>query len=101
MAMRPASRMTVQNGIHFQMCEVMTAPSASHRELSSQPGPSMPKTLNRKLLIRPHSPLSIQWIEMNEGSAGIAHGSTKTSSRDLTHHPLRMKKPDSSSAPNI
>ena len=99
--MRPASRITVQNGIHFQMCDVMTAPSASQREVSSQPGPLMPKTFHRKLLSRPHSPFSIQWIEMNAGSAGSAHGSTKTSSSALTHQPRRMKKPDSSSATNI
>ena len=79
----------------------MTEPRASQREVSSQPGPSTPKTFHRKLLNRPHWPFSIQWIEMKEGSAGIAQGSTKISSRPFTHQPRRMKKPDSSSAPNI
>src|SRR5215831_5187325 len=99
--MRPARRMTVQNGIHFQICEVITEPSASQRDVSSQPGPSTAKTLHRTLLRSPHCPLSIQWIDMNEGSAGTAQGSTKISNRPLTHQPRRMKKPDNSSAPNI
>src|ERR1043166_8038766 len=99
--MRPASRITVQNGIHFQICDQITEPSASQREVSSQPGPSTPKKTHSMLLIRPHWPLSIQWIEMNEGSAGTAHGSTKISNSHFTHQARRMKKPDISSAPNI
>ena len=74
--MRPASRMTVQNGIHFQICEAMTEPSASQREVSSQPGPSMWKRSHSVLLIKPHWPFSIQWIERKVGSAGTAQGST-------------------------
>jgi hypothetical protein len=56
--------------------KAITDPSASHREVSSQPGPSMPKKAYSALLMRPHSPLSIQWIEMKAGSAGTAQGST-------------------------
>jgi hypothetical protein len=41
------------------------------------------------------------YIEGRAGSAGIAQGSTKISSRTFTHQPRRMKKPDNSSAPNI
>ena len=37
---------------------------------------------------------------MNVGSAGTAHGSTKTISSALLHQPCRMKKPDSSNARN-
>ena len=77
----------------------MAEPKASHRELS-QDGPSAPKTIHKKLLISPHSPFSIQWIEMKLGSAGTAHGRTKSSSSPLTHQPGRMKKPDSKSAKN-
>ena len=54
-----------------------------------------------RLLSRPYSPFSIQWIEMKVGSAGTAHGSTKIISSALTHQPGRMKKPDSNSARNI
>src|SRR5438067_8669700 len=97
--MRPASRMTVQNGVHFQTCENTAEPSASQRELS-QEGPSMPKAIHRKLFTSPHSPFSIQWIEMKVGRAGTAHGSTKTSNSAFVHQPGRIKKPDSRSARN-
>ena len=91
--------MTVQNGVHFQTCENTAEPSANHRELS-QDGPSTPNTIHRKLLIRPHSPFSIQWIEMKVGRAGIAQGNTKTSKSAFVHQPGRIKKPDSRSARN-
>src|SRR5712671_1007016 len=91
--------MTVQNGVHFQTCENTAEPSANHRELS-QDGPSTPKTIHKKLLIRPHSPFSIQWIEMKLGNSGTAQGRTKIISRPLTHQPGRMKKPDNMSARN-
>src|SRR5205807_4566407 len=96
---RPASRITVQNGVHVQTCEKIAEPRASQRELS-QDGPSSPKTIYRKLLTSPHSPLSIQWIEMKVGSAGTAQGSTKISSSVFVHQPGRMKKPDNSNARN-
>src|SRR5437764_7218061 len=99
MDIRPASRMTVQNGVHFQTCEKIAEPSANHRELS-QDGPSTPNTIHRKLLTKPHSPFSIQWIEMKVGSAGTAQGSTNTSKSAFVHQPGRMKKPDSNSARN-
>src|SRR5437588_6300633 len=92
MDIRPASRMTVQNGVHFQTCENTAEPSANHRELS-QDGPSTPNTIHRKLLIRPHSPFSIQWIEMKVGRAGIAQGNTKTSKSAFVHQPGRIKSP--------
>src|SRR5258708_2675531 len=96
---RPASRITVQNGNHFQICEQMAVPSASQRSLS-QDGPSTPNRLYSALLSRPHSPFSIQWIEMNVGSAGTAQGRTKISSSNFVHQPGYMKKPDSISAKN-
>src|SRR5919201_6366777 len=74
-------------------------PSASQRELS-QDGPSAPKTIHKKLLTSPHSPFSIQWIEIKVGNAGTAQGRTKISSSTFVHQPGRMKKPDSSSAKN-
>ena len=50
--------------------------------------------------MNPHSPFSIQWIEMNVGIAGTAQGRMKTSSKALTHRLRWMKKPDSSRARN-
>ncbi len=47
---------------------------------------------------KPHSPFSIQWIEMKVGNAGTAQGSTKIISNTFVHQPGRMKKPDSISA---
>ena len=52
------------------------------------------------LLSRPHSPFSIQWIEMKVGNAGTAQGRTKTINSAFVHQPGRMKKPDSNSARN-
>src|SRR5438067_5328369 len=95
----PASRITVQNGSHLQTWEHTAEPRASQRELSHD-GPSTPNTIYKKLLSKPHSPFSIQWIEMKLGSSGTAQGSTKISSRPLTHQPGRMKKPDNRSARN-
>src|SRR3979411_880114 len=91
--------MTVQKGVHFQTCENTAEPSANHRELS-QDGPSTPNTIHRKLLIRHHSPFSIQWIEMKAGRAGTAQSNPKPSKRALAHPPGRIKKPDSRSARN-
>src|ERR1051326_1886047 len=91
--------MTVQNGVHFQTSSAPPEPSANHREFS-QDGPSTPNTIHRKLLTRPHSPFSIQWIEIKVGSAGTAQGRTKTSKSAFVHQPGRMKKPDSRSARN-
>src|SRR5437763_16715603 len=77
----------------------MAEPSASQRELSHE-GPSRPNTMYRKLLTRPHSPLSIQWIEMKVGNAGTAQGSTKISNSVFVHQPGRMKKTDRNSERN-
>src|SRR5438874_11924658 len=85
--------MTVQNGVHFQTCENTAEPSANHRELS-QDGPSTPNTIHRKLLIRPHSPFSIQWIEMKVGRAGIAQGNTKTGRTASATSPGAKKRPN-------
>ena len=52
------------------------------------------------LLRKPHSPFSIQWIEMNVVICGTAQGRTKIISSTFIHQPGRMKKPDSSSARN-
>src|SRR5579862_3770783 len=98
-AIRPARRMTVQNGKFFQICDRHADPNEVHREVS-QSGAVTWKTSKIRLLSRPYSPLSSQWIEMNAGNAGTAHGSTKIISRALFHQPRRMKKPDSSSARN-
>src|SRR6202045_2446352 len=95
--MRPASRITVQNGVHFQTWEKIAEPRASQRELS-QDGPSTPNKIYSALLTSPHSPFSIQWIEIKVGSAGTAQGSTKINSRAFVHQPGRIKKPDSISA---
>src|SRR5215470_350392 len=88
--MRPASRMTVQNGVHFQTWEKMAEPRASQRELS-QDGPSTPNRIHSALLTNPHSPFSIQWMEMKVGNAGTAQGSTKIISNALFHQPGRQK----------
>ena len=78
----------------------MIEPKASQCK-SSQNGPSIPNTSHSRLLSNPHWPSSIQWIEMNPGNAGIAHGRTKTISSAFTHQPGRTKKPDSNKARNI
>src|SRR5437762_7482548 len=93
----PASRITVQNGSHLQTWEHTAEPRASQRELS-QDGPSAPNTIHKKLFTKPHSPFSIQWIEIKVGNAGTAQGSTKISSSAFVHQPGRMKKPDSINA---
>src|SRR6266566_9463337 len=92
--------MTVQNGVHFQTWEKIAEPRASQRELSQDGPGSIPNMMYRALLIRPHSPFSIQWIEMKVGRAGIAQGNTKTSKSAFVHQPGRIKKPDSRSARN-
>src|SRR6266851_8745878 len=97
---RPASRITVQNGVHFQTWEKIAEPKASQRELSQDGPGSIPNMIYSPLLISPHSPFSIQWIEMKVGSAGIAHCRTKIISSTFTHHPGRMKNPDSIRAKN-
>src|SRR6516162_303238 len=89
--------MTVQNGSHFQTWEQIAEPKASQRELS-QDGPSIPKRIKSALFKRPHSPFSIQWIEMKLGNAGTAQGRTKIISSAFTHQPGRIKKPDNRSA---
>ena len=53
------------------------------------------------MLRKPHSPFSIQWIEMNVEICGTAQGRMKISSSAFIHQPGRMKKPDRSKARNI
>ena len=62
-AIRPASRMMVQNGSHFQTWVTITAPRAIQRSVS-QSGPVTPNRCQMMLFSIPHSPFSIQWIEM-------------------------------------
>ena len=97
--MRPASRITVQKGVHFHTCAAIAEPSAVQRSFNHD-GPSIPPRIQSALLSRPHSPFSIQWSEMKAGSCGTAQGSTNSISITLVNQPGRMKRPDSSSARN-
>ena len=60
----------------------------------------MPNRMYNVLLSRPHSPFSIQWMEMKVGNAGTAQGRTNTINSAFVHQPGRMKKPDIKSARN-
>jgi hypothetical protein len=55
------------------MWETMADPRASQRSLS-QYAPSIWKRVYSRLLRKPHSPFSIQWIEMKPDSDGTAQG---------------------------
>ena len=96
-AMRPASRIRVQKGSDFQMCASIENDSASVGSLS-QFGPSKPVSLKIRVLITPHSGLSMKRIDRMVGIEGTAHGRMNTSDSHLTHQRVLRKKPERNSA---
>src|SRR4051812_21490836 len=76
MAMRPASKINVQKGRDFQMWASMEKDRASVGSLS-QLGPSMPVALKIRVLMTPHSGLSMKRIDKMVGMEGTAQGRIK------------------------
>src|SRR6478735_6969549 len=97
MLMRPATRISVQNGSDFHTCISMENASASVGSLS-QLGPSMPVKRKISELITPHSGLSMKRTERMVGIEGTAQGRMNSTESTLIHQRLCRKKPDSSSA---
>src|ERR1041384_6472060 len=93
MARRPASRIRVQNGSDFQMCTTIDSARASDGSFS-QFGPSSPVSEKIRVLMTPHSGLSMKRTEMMVGIDGTAQGSTNSTARIFTHQRLWVKKAD-------
>src|SRR5260370_24199444 len=100
MARRPASKIKVQNGSDFQMCTTIESDSASAGSFS-QFGPSSAVRLKIKVLITPHSGLSMKRIDRMVGIDGTAQGNTNSTARIRTHQRFCVKKPDRKSAITI
>src|SRR6201993_2337939 len=100
MARRPASRISVQKGSDFQIWTTIDSDSAKVGSFS-QFGPSSPVSEKIKVLITPHSGLSMKRTEMIVGIDGTAHGSTNSTASTFTHQRLWVKKPDRKSAITI
>src|ERR1043165_5469895 len=92
-AIRPATRIRVQNGSDFQMCTQIASDSARVGSLS-QFGPSSP--LRRKIseLMIPPSGFSMKRIDRIVGIDGTAHGKMNSSDSHLTQVRACTKKPD-------
>src|SRR5882672_8410360 len=97
MARRPASRISVQNGNDFQIWTTIDSVSANVGSFS-QFGPSSPVRLKIRVLITPHSGLSMKRTERMVGIDGTAQGSTNSTASTFTHQRLCVKKPDRKSA---
>src|SRR5215467_14649077 len=97
MASRPASRISVQKGSDFQICTTIESDRASVGSFS-QFGPSSPVSEKIRVLITPHSGLSMKRTEMMVGIDGTAQGSTNSIASTFTHQRLWVKKPDRKSA---
>src|SRR3954465_14608839 len=97
MAIRPATRISVQNGSDFHTCITIENDSASAGSLS-QLGPSMPVKRKISELITPHSGLSMKRTERMVGIEGTAQGRMNSTESALIHQRVWMKKPESSSA---
>src|SRR5687768_15284723 len=97
MAMRPARRISVQNGNDFQICASMEKARASVGSLS-QFGPSMPVILKIRVLMTPHSGLSMKRIDKMVGMDGTAQGRMKMTDSALIHQRVFRKNPDRNSA---
>src|SRR3954466_7902373 len=82
--MRPATRISVQNGSDFQMCISIENDSASAGAFS-QLGPSSPVSRKIVLLMTPHSGLSMKRTERIVGIDGTAHGRMNSTDRPLIH----------------
>src|SRR5262245_32089408 len=97
MASRPASRINVQNGNDFQMWTAIESDSAKVGSFS-QFGPSSPVNLKIKVLITPHSGLSMKRIDRMVGIEGTAQGSTNSTASTFTHQRFWAKNPERNSA---
>src|ERR1043165_4615597 len=93
MARRPASRISVQNGSDFQIWTTIDSDSASVGSFR-QFGPSSPVSEKIRVLITPHSGLSMKRTEMMVGIDGTAQGRTNSTASTFTHQRLCVKKPD-------
>src|SRR3954469_16137433 len=100
MDIRPATRISVQNGSDFHTCITMEKESASHGSLS-QFGPSRPVKRKIRELMTPHSGFSMKRTERIVGIEGTAHGRMNSTDSALIHQRLCTKKPDSTSATTI
>src|SRR5438309_2910814 len=92
-AIRPATRIRVQNGSDFQMWTRIARPSAS-AGLLSQFGPSAPVHRKICVLMIPHSGLSMKRSDRIVGIDGTAQGRMKSSDSHLIQVWVRTKKPD-------
>src|ERR1700733_12149835 len=99
-AILAATKIRVQNGIHFQIYETMFAPLAIH-SLTRNNGPSCPVTARIRLSSKPHWVTNIKWIDVKTIIEGNAQGIRKIASSERTHQLRLMKKPDSRKARNI
>src|SRR6478735_6491926 len=100
MAMRPATRIRVQNGSDFQTCITIEKDSAMAGSFS-QLGPSRPVKRKISELITPHSGLSMKRTERLVGIEGTAQGRMNSTESALIHQRVWRKKPESTSAMTI
>src|ERR1700733_612198 len=99
-AILAATKIRVQNGIHFQIYETIFAPLAIH-SLTRNNGPSCPVTARMRLSSKPHWVTSIRWIDVKTIIEGNAQGMRKMASSERTHQLRLTKKPDNRKARNI
>src|SRR5689334_5131998 len=83
-ARRPATRIRVQKGSDFQMCIRIEKLNASVGSFS-QFGPSSPVSRKIRLLITPHSGLSMNRTDRIVGIDGTAQGRMNSADRILIH----------------
>ena len=96
-AMRPASRISVQNGNDFQMCIIIDSDRAIVGSLS-QFGPSLSVYLKISVLMTPHSELNMKRTDRMVGIDGTAQGRMNSIATILIHQRVFRKKPDKPSA---
>ena len=94
---RAATKINVQKGSDFQICISMDKLKAKVGSLS-QLGPSRPVHRKIKLLIIPHSGLSMNRTDKMVGMEGTAQGNIKIADAILIHQRWLMKKPDNARA---
>src|ERR1700751_1971835 len=99
-ASRPVSRIKVQNGSDFQMCTPIAIESATAGSFS-QFGPSSPVNLKIRVLITPHSGLSMKRTDRMVGIDGTAQGRMKITESHLIQLRDCTKKPERNSAISI
>src|SRR4051812_41206581 len=94
---RPAIKMSVQNGSDFHTCITIENVSASAGSFS-QLGPSWPVNLKISVFTTPHSGFSMNRTERMVGMDGTAHGMMNSTDSTLIHQRVWTKKPDSTIA---